>query len=129
MSLHLKRIYEPASPFDGDRILVDRLWPRGVSRKAAHLDAWLKDVAPTPTLREWFDHRADRWEEFKRRYRTELLSNPAFADLCTFIADHDVTLLYGAKDPEHNHALVLAEAIEAALQPLHLSPKTPDPDV
>ncbi|MBW9116445.1 DUF488 family protein [Rhizobium cauense] len=122
MSLQIKRIYQPASPLDGDRILVDRLWPRGVSKKAAHLDSWLKDVAPTPELREWFDHRADRWEEFRTRYRAELLRNPAFANLCKFIAAHDVTLLYGAKDPNHNHALVLAEAVEAALHLKHLSP-------
>ncbi|KQV83665.1 DUF488 family protein [Rhizobium sp. Root1220] len=122
MSLQIKRIYEPPSPFDGDRILVDRLWPRGVSKKGARLDSWLKDVAPTPELREWFDHRPDRWEEFEKRYRAELVHNPAFADLCRFVAGHSVTLLYGAKDNKHNHALVLADAIAATLKTSILHP-------
>ncbi len=115
MMLQIKRIYDPPSPFDGDRILVDRLWPRGVSKKAARLNSWLKDVAPTPELREWFDHRTDRWAEFEKRYRTELLHNQAFNDLCKFAEGHDITLLYGAKDHDHNHALVLASAIQATL--------------
>lgn len=116
MMLQIKRIYDPSSPFDGERILVDRLWPRGVSKKAARLDLWLKDVAPTPELREWFDHRTDRWEEFQKRYQAELQHNTAFDNLCKIVAQHDVTLLYGARDHLHNHAQVLAGAIRASLR-------------
>ena len=105
----IKRIYEPASSEDGRRVLVDRLWPRGVSKARAHLDAWLKEVAPSTELRQWFGHRPERWTEFRRRYIAELKDNPALPQLRDMIADAPVTLLYGARDAAHNEAVVLAE--------------------
>jgi uncharacterized protein YeaO (DUF488 family) len=102
-----KRIYEPAAPDDGFRVLVDRLWPRGVSHERAALDLWLKEVAPSAELRVWFDHRDDRFAEFTRRYLAELDTNPALAELRGIVAEHPkVTLLYGAKSPL-NEASVL----------------------
>ena len=105
----VKRIYAPASPGDGQRILVDRLWPRGVSKARAHLDAWMKDVAPSTELRLWFDHRPERWAEFRRRYLGELAANPAAGALQQLAAAGPVTLLYAARDEAHNEAVVLAE--------------------
>jgi uncharacterized protein YeaO (DUF488 family) len=104
-----KRAYDPPSSKDGLRILVDRLWPRGLRKDAAALDLWAKDIAPTPALRKWFDHRSDRFGEFKRRYHDELESNPALADVLRQIGKAKVTLVYAAKDPAINHAVVLAE--------------------
>lgn len=104
-----KRIYEPASPHDGRRVLVDRLWPRGVSRAGAHLDAWMKDVAPSTELRQWFDHRPERWPEFRRRYADELKANPEVRRLVEFAAAAPLTLLYAARDTQHNEAVALAE--------------------
>jgi uncharacterized protein YeaO (DUF488 family) len=109
MPVRLKRIYEPAARGDGYRILVDRLWPRGVSKDAAEIDHWLKGVAPSPDLRKWFGHRPDRFDEFATRYRTELDSNASVDELRSLIDAHrTVTLLYGAKDESCNHAVVLA---------------------
>jgi uncharacterized protein YeaO (DUF488 family) len=108
----IKRIYEPASPEDGRRILVDRLWPRGVSRARAQLDGWMKSVSPSTELRRWFDHRPDRWEEFRRRYADELTSNPDVRTLSEMAAAGPVTLLYAARDTEHNEALALAEYLK-----------------
>ena len=110
----IKRIYEPASPEDGRRILVDRLWPRGVSRDRAQLDGWMKSVSPSTELRRWFDHRPDRWEEFRRRYADELQSNPDVRTLSEMAAAGPVTLLYAARDTEHNEALALAEYLEGS---------------
>ena len=108
--LQLKRIYEPAAPGDGARILVDRVWPRGVTKEAAALTLWFRDIAPTPALRKWFGHDPARWAEFRRRYREELAGNAvAVAHLRAFLKEGPVTLLYGARDPDHNHALVLEE--------------------
>src|SRR3979411_1067003 len=104
-----KRAYDPPSPKDGMRVLVDRLWPRGLRKDAAVLDLWAKDIAPTPSLRKWFDHRAARFVEFNRRYRAEHKGNPALPDVLHQIGKEKVTLLYGAKDPAINHAVVLAE--------------------
>ena len=110
----LKRIYEPPSPEDGRRILVDRLWPRGVTRETAALDAWDKDIAPSPGLRTWFGHDPKRWVEFTRRYREELDSMPAeVARLRDLAASGRLTLIYAAKDTEHTHALVLKDYLEA----------------
>jgi len=104
-----KRIYEPATPDDGFRVLVDRLWPRGVSHERAALDLWLKEIAPSAELRVWYGHQEDRFPEFSRRYRTELDANPAVEHLRGLIASHAVTtLLYGAKTPL-NEAAVLAD--------------------
>lgn len=110
--VRIKRIYDEPEDTDGYRVLVDRLWPRGVSRQRAALDAWLKDVAPSPELRVWFGHDPARFEEFRARYRHELEHNPVVAELKKTIASQSaVTLLYGAKDPSVNHAVVLKEFI------------------
>lgn len=112
----IKRAYDEAGEEDGVRILVDRLWPRGVSKAAASLDGWLKDVAPSPTLRKWWNHDPERFGEFADRYRTELDGNPAVADLLSIVREHDLTtLVYAAKDPQINHALVLRDYLRAAL--------------
>ena len=109
-SLEVKRIYEPPSPDDGARILVDRLWPRGVSKEAAGLTLWLKEIAPSAELRQWFGHDPARWDEFRQRYRAELDANPAAVErLRGFLKAGGVTLLYAARDTRHNHAPVLAE--------------------
>lgn len=110
MTIQLKRAYEPADPQDGFRILVDRLWPRGVSKERAEIDLWAKDVAPTPQLREWFGHDPARFAEFRIRYLAELDGNSAVSEIRTSESEHPiVTLVYGAKDEVHNHAVVLAE--------------------
>jgi uncharacterized protein YeaO (DUF488 family) len=113
----VKRIYEPPSPADGRRILVDRLWPRGVSKAKAQLDAWMKQVAPSPELRRWFDHQPERWPEFRRRYIDELKSNKELGALRDIAAAEPVTLLYAARDTAHNEAVVLAEQIAAGEGP------------
>jgi len=106
--IHLKRIYEKPAASDGTRVLVDRLWPRGVSKADAQLDVWLKEVAPSPELRVWFGHKPERFQAFSKKYTEELTRNPAVNELKQLIADHPVvTLLYGAKDPAINHAVVL----------------------
>jgi uncharacterized protein YeaO (DUF488 family) len=108
-ALHLKRIYEPVGSADGQRVLVDRVWPRGVKRDDAALDEWLRDIAPTAELRKWFGHDPARWTEFNKRYRKELDGNPQAVDrLHQALARGDVTLLYGARDEEHNQAQVIA---------------------
>ena len=108
----IKRIYEPASADDGYRVLVDRLWPRGVSHERAALDLWLKEVAPSGELRVWFDHRDERFLEFRQRYLAELETNPALGQLELLVAEHPVTtLLYGAKSPL-NEAAVLADRLD-----------------
>ena len=116
MELTVKRIYEPAKDSDGQRILVDRLWPRGVSKDRAHLDLWLKEVAPSNDLRKWFGHDPAKWEQFTRKYDAELDANPeAVQELKDAIASHPkTTLLYGAKDEEHNQAVALATYLRAA---------------
>lgn len=108
--IRVKRVYEPRAKADGRRFLVERLWPRGVKKEALHADAWLKDVAPSTELRQWFGHRVDRWKEFRRRYRKELDGNPgAWAPLAEAGRRGTVTLLYSARDEKHNGALVLSE--------------------
>ena len=113
----IKRVYEQAADGDGVRILVDRLWPRGVSKERVALSGWLKDVAPSPDLRRWWHHDPDRFEDFARRYRTELDDNPALEDLLSIVREHDrTTLVYAAKDPAVNHALILRDYIRQALE-------------
>jgi uncharacterized protein YeaO (DUF488 family) len=107
-TISIKRVYEKPTSTDGMRILVDRLWPRGVSNEAAALDLWCKEIAPTPELRTWFDHREDRFADFKKRYLLELRSNPAVPDLVSEMGKNKATLLYGAHDEKVNHAVVLA---------------------
>jgi uncharacterized protein YeaO (DUF488 family) len=107
VAVTIKRVYEPAAPADGTRILVDRLWPRGVSKARAKLAFWMKDIAPSPKLRVWFGHRPERFTEFGRRYRKELAPNAAVAELRKLARREHVTLLYAAHDPKINHAAVL----------------------
>lgn len=116
-TLRLKRAYQPAEPGDGRRVLVDRIWPRGVSKAEAHIDLWLKEVAPTTALRKWFGHKPERWPEFRVRYRAELEANPAVEPLRQAMAEGPVTLVYGAKDEQHNQAVVLAEYLEPGRRP------------
>ncbi len=113
----IKRVYEQAADEDGVRILVDRLWPRGVSKERAALSGWLKEVAPSPDLRRWWHHDPEHFEDFARRYRTELDDNPALEDLLSIVREHDrTTLVYAAKDPAVNHALILRDYIRQALE-------------
>lgn len=110
--IKLKRIYDPYSREDGKRVLVDRLWPRGIKKENAHIDEWLKDIAPSDALRKWFSHDPSKWEEFKRRYYDELKDKREL--LKGLIVDSKkgtVTLLFGAKDIEHNNAVVIKEAL------------------
>ncbi len=112
-ALRIKRIYDRPAGQDGARILVDRLWPRGVTKKSAALALWLKEVAPSPALRKWFGHDPERWSEFRRRYRAELRANEtAVSNLRALLSRGSVTLLYAAHDPAHNHALVLADYLK-----------------
>lgn len=109
--IRIKRIYEPASNDDGVRILVDRIWPRGISRLNAKVDFWEKEAAPTTQLRRWFGHKPEHWKEFQRRYRSELKTNPALEDLRILTRQKRVTLLYAARSDEHNHAVVLLSVL------------------
>lgn len=110
MSVAIKRVYDDASTSDGFRVLVDRLWPRGISKDRAKLDLWLKDIGPSDELRQWFNHDPAKFEQFATRYKKELADNPAVEELRKVINDNDkVTLLYGAKDPDHNQAVVLKD--------------------
>jgi uncharacterized protein YeaO (DUF488 family) len=103
-------VYDDAADGDGHRVLVDRLWPRGLSKERARVDLWLKDVAPSDGLRRWFHHESPRFAEFARRYRAELDGNPAVDELRDVVGGHDVvTLLYGARDPTENQAVVLRD--------------------
>ena len=108
--IQIKRAYEPVARGAGRRILVERLWPRGMTKAALHADAWLKEVAPSTALRKWFGHRPDRWEEFRRRYREELSANrEGWSSILGASQRGTVTLLYSAHDVEHNGAVVLQE--------------------
>jgi uncharacterized protein YeaO (DUF488 family) len=112
-NIQLKRVYEPPSKEDGIRILVDRLWPRGLTKKKAAVDLWLKDIAPTTELRKWFGHDPARWKEFQVRYRKELRADKEAVDLLKQKSkEGTVTLVYGAKDQEHNEALVLQQMLD-----------------
>lgn len=111
--IKIKRVYDPVDPGDGVRVLVDRLWPRGVSKDK--VDLWLRDVAPSDELRRWFNHDPNKWEEFKRRYFQELDGNPKVEELLELIRrGRDVTLLYAAKSP-YNNAVALKEYLERRL--------------
>ena len=117
MILHIKRIYDDAADGDGCRVLVDRLWPRGVTKERAQMDAWLKEIAPSPALRTWWKHDPERQDEFAIRYRAELDGNPATMKAVIELRElaaqgGPTTLLYGAKDPEVNHAKILAQYLE-----------------
>lgn len=110
MQPRLKRVYEAPSPDDGTRILVDRLWPRGLTKDKAAVDLWLKVIAPSTELRQWFGHDANRWSEFQNRYRAELEANPGVvAELKAALRRGPATLVYAAMDEAHNDAVVLAD--------------------
>lgn len=117
----LKRVYDVPTAEDGWRVLCDRLWPRGLSKDAAQLDEWLKEVGPSNTLRKWFGHDPDKFAEFAARYRAELVENTkqamAMRQLREMVGEHPVvTLVYGAKDERHNQAIVLADLLQASLR-------------
>jgi uncharacterized protein YeaO (DUF488 family) len=113
MPVKIKRIYEPYSKDDGYRMLIDRLWPRGIKKEGAHIDKWLKAVAPSTELRKEFNHKVDNWDKFKIAYHTELKNSTAVKELLDVIKEHGtVTLLFAAKDERHNHALVLQQFIK-----------------
>ena len=108
MDIQIKRIYEDAAKNDGTRVLVDRIWPRGVSKEDAQLDEWMKEIAPSTELRKWFGHKEERFQEFSKKYETELKNNPELIKELQSKADKKrLTLLYGAKDETHNQAVVL----------------------
>lgn len=112
--MRIARAYEEPGAEDGYRVLVDRLWPRGVRKDALAIDTWMKEIGPSDELRRWFGHDPDRWEEFRSRYRDELRREPAaglLADLVARAQRGPLTLVYGAKDEEHNQAVVLCDLI------------------
>jgi uncharacterized protein YeaO (DUF488 family) len=125
MPFQIKRIYEPSQPTDGTRVLVDRLWPRGVSKTAARLDLWMKNVAPSVPLRVWFDHIPAKFPEFRRKYMSELSGNPDVRELRRLGKGKRVTLLYGARDPEINHAQVLRSVLERRARVITPRPRAP----
>lgn len=114
--INIKRVYDPPANADGYRVLVDRLWPRGVSKEDAALDRWMREVAPSDELRQWFDHDPSNWDEFRKRYRQELEEKPeAIGFLLEKARQGKVTLLYAARDTEHNNAAALREHLAERL--------------
>ena len=112
-TIRTKRIYEPATPEDGCRVLVDRIWPRGVKRKDARLDRWARELAPSDELRRWFGHAPERWQDFRERYLAELEpARPALEDLLKAAGNGTLTLLFGARDEKRNQAVVLQSLLE-----------------
>ena len=112
--IRIKRVYEKPASEDGCRVLVDRLWPRGMKNEAAHLDLWMKEVAPSDTLRKWFGHEPEKWPEFQKRYRVELAKkHELVAELQKMAKERGtLTLLYSARDEQHNQAVALAELLK-----------------
>jgi uncharacterized protein YeaO (DUF488 family) len=111
-NIRLKRAYEPATALDGPRILIDRLWPRGVTKDAAAIDEWVKEIAPSTALRKWFGHDPARWQEFRRRYAAEIRERPEeLRNLRTRARRGLITLVYSAHDEEHNDAVVLRDVL------------------
>jgi uncharacterized protein YeaO (DUF488 family) len=114
MAIKLKRAYDPPAPDDGLRVLVDRLWPRGVSKNSARIDRWLKEIAPSAALRKWFGHDPEKWNKFQTRYFRELRERrEAVEELVEHVRRGTVTLVYGAKDEEHNDAVALKEFLRS----------------
>lgn len=113
MPLKIKRAYEEATKDDGFRVLVDRIWPRGVSKEEAQIDEWLKDIAPSTELRKWFGHDPEKWGEFQKKFKAEIRDNKAALNqLKSIVKEHStVTLVYAAKDEEHNNAVVLQKML------------------
>lgn len=115
--IHMKRVYDEPAKADGTRVLVDRIWPRGVRKDEAAIDEWLKEIAPSTELRKWFGHSPERWEEFRRRYEAELAENEdAVERLLDLCRKGDVTLVYAARDDEHSNARVIKELLERRLR-------------
>ena len=113
MQIELKRAYDPPAPGDGRRVLVDRIWPRGIARDDLRIDAWLKELAPSAGLRKWFGHDPKKWEQFKERYARELEKRPdGLAQLVEMAKAGRLTLVFGARDTEHNNAVALREYLE-----------------
>ncbi len=112
MIIQLKRVYDAPQTSDGLRILVDRLWPRGLTKGKAKIDHWLKDVAPSNELRTWFGHNPAKWPEFQKRYRAELKANPALSELKKLSDQKSVTLVYAARDTDHNNAVLLKHILD-----------------
>ena len=113
MTIKIKRAYEQADAADGERILVDRLWPRGLSKKKAHIDLWMKEIAPSTELRVWFGHDPAKWKDFRGRYKTELRNNTDLIETLAGKAEEGpITLVYAARDEKHNEALVLKQFLE-----------------
>jgi len=113
--IHLRRVYDPPQPSDGECYLVERLWPRGMKKEEVRIAAWLKDVAPSAELRKWYSHDVERWPEFQRRYRAELqdeIHRPLVDELRRKARSHAITLVYAAKDEQHNSALILKQVLE-----------------
>jgi uncharacterized protein YeaO (DUF488 family) len=118
LDVRAKRVYDPPESGDGTRVLIDRVWPRGVSRERAKLDDWARELAPSDELRRWFDHDPERFDEFRRRYRDELAHQPErLEELRRRAGGGPVTILYAARDREHNNAVVLAELLREATPP------------
>jgi uncharacterized protein YeaO (DUF488 family) len=118
MPIDLKRAYDPPATSDGRRILVDRVWPRGIARGDLRIDAWLKDVAPSTELRKWFRHDPAKWDEFRKRYARELAQrSEALAELLEQARTGHVTLVFSARDTEHNNAVALREHLGRRLEP------------
>ena len=116
-NIKVKRVYDAATPEDGFRVLVDRVWPRGVSKVKANVDLWLKSVAPSTSLRKWFNHDPQKWSEFKRRYFAELDKGPSdLEQLRKRAGDQPMTLVFSARDLQHNQAVALKDYIERALK-------------
>lgn len=112
-TIKIKRVYEPMTKTDGFRILVDRLWPRGIKKEDAHIDVWLKEIAPSAELRKWFNHEPEKWEAFSKKYLAELQNSNTAEQLLQLVKEHRiVTLVFGAKDQQHNQAVVLKEFLE-----------------
>ncbi len=115
--IHTRRIYEPPMPGEGVRFFVERLWPRGVKKESLRVEGWLKEAAPTAALRRWYAHDTKKWAEFQRRYRAELDTQPdAWRPILTAARRGPVTLLYSARDTEHNSAVVLSDYLESRLK-------------
>ncbi|MDY0213397.1 MAG: DUF488 domain-containing protein, partial [Desulfuromonadaceae bacterium] len=115
MQIQTKRAYESPAPEDGYRVLVDRLWPRGVSKQKLAVDEWNKEIAPSTELRKWFNHDPEKWGQFRERYLAELRENQLGKELLKAVKQKRLTLVYGARDTEHNQALVLQEYLEECL--------------
>ncbi len=117
MKINLKRVYNSTSPKDGHRILVDRIWPRGISKETAQIDEWLKDIAPSNELRKWFNHDPDKWDEFKKRYFAELKDNKEqLENIYSIAKKHHITFVYSAKNEKFNNAVALKEFIEKQMK-------------